>query len=172
MEVSILRVSDNTLISGTIEDKGSYLLPSFHDGWHFDFNKHSKRLKNAQTYVLTTEIEPKVIQGCLIIQMVKNDDPYMAYIEIAPHNRGKTRRFNLVAGCLIAFACRLSHIHAEGFYKGYLSFKVIEQNPKNHIRLMAHYSTKYHAQRIGESDNMFIEPRDGQALIEEYLNNI
>lgn len=169
MEVNILRVSDGTIVSGNIKDKGDYTLPSFTDGWYFDFNKHSKRMKNAQTYVLVCNVEPTSIQGCLIIQVTKNADPYMAYIETAPHNQGKFKKYDFVAGCLISFACRLSHIYADGFYKGYLTFKVAEQDLKKQIRLMAHYSNRYYAQRIGDSNNMFIEPKHGQILIEEYL---
>jgi len=91
----------------------------------------------------------------------------MAFIEIAPHNQGKKRKYDRVAGCLIAYACRLSHTHGNG----YLSFHVSEENNKDQIKLMAHYSTKYHAQRIEDTKEMIIVPQDGQKLISLYLGD-
>lgn len=45
MNVKILRVKDKTLIDAQIVDSKpiKIVLPSFSDGWRFDFNKHSKR---------------------------------------------------------------------------------------------------------------------------------
>ncbi len=45
----------------------------------------------------------------------------MDLLEIATHNIGKTKKYDDVAACLIAFACRESFT-LEGNYKGYLSF--------------------------------------------------
>lgn len=63
--------------------------------------------------------------------MRKQLEPYMAYIEIAPHNKGEKKKYDLVAGCLIAFACRLSFIHGKGDYKGWLAFDVQEADKKD-----------------------------------------
>lgn len=172
MNVKLLRVSDNVIVSGAIKDKEGYVLPSFHDGWRFDFAKQTKRLSNAQTFVLVTDLDINTIEGCLIIQIRDENDPYMAYIEVAPHNQGKNKRYEFVAGCLIAYACRLSHLHAKGNAKGYLSFKVIEEKESDKIRLMTHYSKKYYAIRISNTNDMFIEPKNGQILIEEYLTTV
>lgn len=167
MKVLILRVADHCLIEGKIEEKGIHVLPSFHDGWNFNFNKHS-RLLNTETYVLLVDAEPKVIQGCMILRMFK-DDPYMAFLEVVPTNFGKSKRYDYVAGCLIAFACRQSHKFGKGYSKGYVTFMVSEQNQIMKEKLMSNYSRKYKAQRIENSDYMFIEPKDGQSLIDEYL---
>ena len=171
MKVQILRVEDKALVPGEIEEKGKHRLPSFHDGWNFDFNKHSKRIPNSETYVLVTELEPDVIQGCLILKMEEDMDPYMAYLEIAPHNRGDHKRYDYIAGCLIAFACRLSHIHAKGHFRGYLSFMVSEEKEEETQKLMAHYSKKYHAKLIAGTNHMEIDPENGRTLIERYLRN-
>lgn len=60
----------------------------------------------------------------------------MAYIEVAPHNRGIDKKYDLVAGCLIAYACRLSFIHGKDAYKGWLAFDVQEEDPKEEKKLM------------------------------------
>lgn len=167
MKVLILRVADTCLMEGKIEEKGIHVLPSFHDGWNFNFNKHSKMI-NSETYVLLVDIEPKVIQGCMILRMTK-DDPYMAFLEVAPVNFGKRKRYDYIAGCLIAYACRLSHKYGKGHNQGYVTFMVSEQNQIMKEKLMSIYSRKYKAQQIENTNYMFIEPKDGQSLIEEYL---
>jgi len=84
-----------------------FVLPDLRMGWRFDFSKHSKG-KDTFTYVLVTKSDTKRIQGCLIYKMRNKNEPYMAYLEVAPHNKGNNKEFKDVAGCLIAFACRLS----------------------------------------------------------------
>ncbi|WP_245895681.1 hypothetical protein [Flavobacterium album] len=96
-------------------------------------------------------------------------EPYMAFVEIAPHNQGKDKEFERVAGCLIAFACRLSFIKGNDIYRGWLAFDVLEEDKEAEIKLMANYSQKYHAKRFGET-TMVIPPEGGQKLIEEFLN--
>ena len=95
----------------------------------------------------------------------------MAYIEIAPHNKGDVKKYDRVAGCLIAFACRLSFILGKGDYKGWLAFDVLEADKKDEERLMALYSREYKAQRISGTTAMVIAPEDGEALIEMYLES-
>ncbi|WP_242457667.1 hypothetical protein [Pedobacter sp. BS3] len=93
----------------------------------------------------------------------------MAYIEIAPHNKGEKRRYDSVAGCLIAYACRLSFIHGTNDYKGWLAFDVMEEDKKDEIKLMALYCQKYGALKWGET-TMVIAPETGEKLINEYLS--
>lgn len=143
-------------------------LPSLTDGWRFNFKKYSKQ-KEYQTFVLVLEETPDVIEGCLIFQMKSNIEPYMAYVEIAPHNRGEGRLYNHVAGCLVAFACRLSFLHGKGDYQGWLAFDVMEESKEDEIKLMAMYSQKYKALRFGVT-SMVIPPEGGELLIDYYLN--
>jgi hypothetical protein len=144
-------------------------LPTIQEGWRFNFAKHSKA-KGAMTYALVSLEDPNVIEGCLIYRMRNEVEPYMAYIEIAPHNRGKDKKYDLVAACLIAYACRLSFIHGKGDYKGWLVFDVGEEDQKQEEKLMKLYSSKYKARRFEKTTTMIIMPCDGEALIELYLN--
>src|SRR5687768_8497152 len=119
MRVRILRVNTKEETPAQIVTSGKRKLPSIHDGWRFNFSKHAKS-KGALAYVLVTEESPDIIEGCLIYKMMDDEQPYMAYLEIAPHNKGVSRRYDLVAGCLIAFACRLSFQLGKGDYLGWL----------------------------------------------------
>ncbi|CAA9203035.1 hypothetical protein [Flavobacterium collinsii] len=98
--------------------------------------------------------------------MKEKIEPYMAYVEIAPHNKGKVKEYDNVAGCLIAFACRLSFTKGEG----YLAFDVFEEDKEDEIKLMSLYSTKYNAFKLGDT-SMIISPEGGQKLIDEFLND-
>lgn len=169
MNVKILKIEGNNLVDAKISDSElvKVNLPSFNDGWRFDFNKHTKK-KEFKTYVLVTEETSDRIEGCLTFQMRDEIEPYMAFVEIAPHNKGDVREFDNVAGCLIAFACRLSFVNGEGDFEGYLAFDVLEEDKNDEIKLMALYSSKYNAFKIGDT-TMIIPPEGGKKLIDEFL---
>jgi len=168
MKVEIIRASDGQRIKAVILSPMKRILPSITDGWRFNFNVHSKK-KGFQTYVLTCEDTPSTIEGCLIFQLREKIEPYMAYIEIAPHNKGKSKQYDKVAGCLIAFACRLSFINGRDHFKGWLAFDVLEEDKQDEIKLMAVYCQKYGALKWGDT-TMVISPEVGEKLINEYLN--
>lgn len=170
MNVKILKIEGNALVDAKISDSKllKVNLPSLHNGWRFDFNKHSKK-KDFKTYVLVSEETSEKIEGCLTFHMRDKVEPYMAYVEIAPHNRGDVKEYDNVAGCLIAFACRLSFINGEGDFEGYLAFDVLEEDKEDETKLMALYSTKYSAFRIGETTTMLIPPVGSKKLIDEFL---
>lgn len=167
MQVKILKIEHGVLVDAKINEQKANL-PSLHDGWRFNFEKHAKT-KNSTTFVLVTEEAPEIIEGCLIYKMLNDEEPYMAYIEIAPHNKGQNKKFDLVAGCLIAFACRLSFTYGKDHFKGWLAFDVQEENKEDEKKLMLLYSKKYKAQRIENTTTMIISPTNGEALIEKYL---
>ena len=168
MKIKIIRVSDGQAIDSEIIQPSDVVLPSLTEGWRFNFKKHSKKTA-YQTYVLVCEATPKTIEGCLIFRMKDTIEPYMAYVEIAPHNKGEKRRFKNVAACLIAYACRLSFILGKDDYKGWLAFDVLEESKQDEIKLMSMYSKKYGALKFGET-TMVIPPEAGEKLITEFLN--
>lgn len=168
MKVKIIRTADRQSIDAEIIQPSGVILPSITDGWRFNFKKHSKKA-GFQTYILATERNPKVIEGCLIFQLKDAAEPYMAYIELAPHNKGKTKTHDHVAGCLIAFACRLSFILGVAHFKGWLSFDVMEENKEDEVKLMAMYCKSYGALKWGEK-TMVISPEAGEKLITKFLN--
>jgi hypothetical protein len=168
MKVKILKAETNEFVSAYIKESANIRLPSVSGGWRFNFHKHAKT-KGSNTYILITEKTPGIIEGCMIYKMIDDKDPYMAYIEVAPHNRGKEKEYDLVAGCLIAYAARLSFILGQDYYKGWLAFDVREEKEDDQKKLMALYSKKYGA-RLFDKTTMYILPEDGEKLIEKYLN--
>ncbi len=171
MKVKILKISNSALIDAEILDSKTFkvVLPSVVNGWRFNFNKYSKN-KGFEIYVLVKEDTPKVVEGCLIFEMKDKAEPYMAFVEVAPHNQGRNKEHEKVAGCLISFACRLSFMKGSDVYKGWLAFDVFEEEKENEIKLMSLYSTKYNALRYGETTTMVIPPEGGEKLINEFLN--
>jgi len=167
MNIKIQTEKEGNWIEALIIEGTKLQLPDIQMGWRFNFAKYSKE-KNTYTYVLITELNPDIIQGCLIYKMLNNEEPYMAYLEIAPHNKGIEKEFLDIAGCLIAFACRLSFKLGEGDFKGWLAFDVLEEKKEDEIKLMTVYSSKYGAKRFGET-TMLIEPKEGERLIDKYL---
>lgn len=170
MNVKILKFETKDLINAEILDTKSIKvnLPSITDRWRFNFKKHSKETGH-ETYILVSEETPDIIEGCLIFEMKGKIEPYMAFVEVAPHNRGDSRKHENVADCLIVFACRLSFKYGKEDYLGYLAFDVSEEEQEDQIKLMAVYSTKYYALRYGET-TMIIPPVGGEKLMTEFLN--
>lgn len=167
MKVRILRLNDKQDIEAKILSSVKIALPSITDGWRFNFKSHSKK-KGFETYILVCDESPNVIEGCLIFQLKDKEEPYMAYIEIAPHNKGNGKRYDRVAGCLISYACRLSFLTGIGHYLGWLSFDVLEEDKKDERKLMALYCGKYGALKWGET-TLVLSPEAGEKLINEYL---
>lgn len=167
MKVTIIECATNSKVGSKISEIkiNKEKLPSITDGWRFNFSKHSKN-KETETYILVTDKKPTIIEGCLIINTKRSYDVYMAYVEVAPHNRGTFKKFDRVAGCLIAFACRQSFIKGK---EGYLTFDVMEENEINETKLMELYSKKYNALRLDKSTTMIILPQGSEKLIKEYL---
>ncbi len=168
MRIKILKVETREPASAAIERSSGRALPSLHDGWRFDFAKLSKRTPDSATYVLVTEETPHIIEGCLIFQMKDKVVPYGAYIEVAPHNKGDQKKYDHVAGCLIAFAFQQSLDKGDEIYAGLLYFDVMEKEKEDEEKLMSMYSNRYGAKRVDET-TMLIHDEDGHALIDKYL---
>ena len=167
MIVKIIEIETKAEVKSKISliTKDKAKLPSINDGWRFNFNKHSKS-KDYDTYTITRLKTPETIEGCLIINIKRPFEVYMAFVEVAPHNRGNNKKYDSVAGCLIAFACRQSFINDK---EGYLAFDVLESNKEDEIKLMEIYSQNYNAIRLGDSTVMIIPPAGSEKLINEFL---
>lgn len=169
MTIQIIVLGTNDRADAIIKQGSLAQMPALQDGWRFDFRKKLRNLKNATAYILVREDSPEVIEGCMIFQLVEKIMPYMAFVEVAPHNKGVEKKHDHVAGCLIAYAFKQSLIRGVGDYKGMLHFVVSEQQKEDEVKLMAVYSSKYNAKRIGDSNVMVIYDEHGELLIERYL---
>lgn len=86
---------------------------------------------------------------------------FMNNIEVASHNIGRNKRYENVAGCLLAFACRESFDRGRGNYNGFLSFD-------SKTELIELYYKKYGAS-IAMGHKMYFDPEAGKRLMEKYL---
>lgn len=110
MQVSILKVRNNQETNAHIIPAKTAQLPSLTDGWRFNFKSNTQKEK-LMTYVLIADETPDLIEDCVSFKMKSKTEPYMAYIELAPHNRGLNQIYDRAAGCLIAFACRIHNYY-------------------------------------------------------------
>lgn len=158
--IYILDTINGELVKSEIVVPDTKSLPLKKDGWRFNWRKLSKE---GTIYILRTVDTPVNIEGALCLR-IQYDMLIMDALELAPHNIGRAnKRYDYVAGCLIAFACRES-FKISGDYKGFLTF-VSKTN------LIKWYSEKYGAE-LALGQRMFIDWENGEKLIDKYLNRI
>jgi len=174
MRVKIVNRETNTEITATIKEVSARTMPGIHEGWEFNFNRHAAK-QNCHGYILVTDDMPTVPEGAMILELKNNEQPIITFLEVAPHNRTPEKKYDNVAGCLIAYAFKQTFILAESDFQGLLSIYISEENPTNKDRLVKNYATKYNAQ-LNTSEYldaneamMVIIDEDGEALIEKYL---
>ena len=157
MMVYILDTITGELIKSEIIVPDTRSVPLKKDGWKFNWKQLSK---TGNIYVLRTINSPGIIEGALSLR-IEFGMLIMDALELAPHNVGqKNKRFDYVAGCLIAFGCRES-FKIPGDYKGFLTFV-------SKSSLIRWYSEKYGAE-LALGQRMFIDWENGEKLIEKYL---
>lgn len=160
--IYILDKAQKKLVEAEIVLMDNNHVPLKKDGWNFNWRQIFNNI-NGRTYVLKTLDSPKQVEGALRL-IIEYDMLIMDVLEIAPHNIGQEhKRYDFVAGCLIAFTCRES-FKLEGNYKGFLSFI-------SKTQLIEWYAKMYGAE-LGIGQRMFISWENGERLIDKYLNRI
>ena len=157
----ILEVKTGVLQEAEIVKATNSNLPLKKDGWNFNWRTVFKQ-PNSEVFILQLRNdEHKTVQGAL--QLVSHSGMIsMDLIEVHPNNLGKSKSFDLVAGCLIAFGCRES-FKLENEYQGYLTFE-------SKTLLIEVYKEKYGATQTFKN-KMYISPEQGIKLISKYLEN-
>ena len=154
----LLEKQNETLVPAEIRLGTLKEMPLKKEGWNFNWRFISKK-ENTSTYILTLKSNTSSIQGALHLKESEGM-LIMDLVEIAPNNIGKKKKYDYVAGCLIAFACRES-FKLETNYKGFLTFE-------SKTKLIGWYSEKYGA-KVAMGQKMYIEPNQGLKLMDEYL---
>jgi len=158
--IYILDTSSRQLVKAEIISLTSKAdIPLKKDGWNFNWRMLAKQ-KKTRTYVLKLINKQKTVEGALQLRL-EEEMLIMDVLEVAPHNIGKNKRYDYVAGALIAYACRES-FKLESNYKGFLTFVA-------KTKLIEWYKKKYGAE-LALGQRMFIDWKNGQKLIEKYLN--
>ncbi|MFW5663787.1 MAG: hypothetical protein ACOCYD_01980 [bacterium] len=157
--VYLLDLINDKLVKAEIVAPEPNVIPLKKDGWKFNWRQLRKE-GNSRMFILKTIGQTPGIEGALQL-IVENEMLIMNVLELAPHNIGrKNKRYDFVAGCLIAFACKES-FKLKGNYKGFLTFM-------SKTSLMKWYAEKYGA-KTGLGQRMYIDSESGLKLINEYL---
>jgi len=135
-------------------------LPLKKDGWSFNW-KSLFKIEGSELYKISLEESPSEIQGVLMVTILYGEMLFMNNVENAPHNIGKNKRYENTAGCLLAFACKLSFEKGKGNYVGFLSFD-------SKTKLVELYQNKYGAS-LAMGHKMFFGSEAGKALMKKYL---
>lgn len=149
----------NRLLKVDIQNATTKEIASVSIEFGFNWKKLIKQ-SNSNTYSLKFINEPDVVLGLLHLIIIQGM-LIMNLVEVSKTNLGRKKRYDYIAGCLIAFACKQS-FEIETDYKGFLTF-----NAKSELTEL--YKSKYHAKQIN-GQRMYIEPENGIQLINEYLN--
>lgn len=135
-------------------------MPLKKDGWQFNWRELFKT-KGAKFYKIVLEDTPNKLESLLMVSLLYEKMFYMNNVEVAPHNLGKNKKYDLSAACLIAFACLESFDKGKDDYKGFLSFE-------SKTELIPFYINKYGAIYAG-GQRLFIDADTGEHLIKKYL---
>ncbi len=162
MKTNVKDTATGNLVPALISEAVSGDMPLKKDGWNFNWRQLYKT-EGAKFYKLTLESSPSKIEGMLMLSRRFDKMVFMNDLETAPHNIGNGKKYDFVAGCLLAFAWRESFLEGKNGYKGYLSFE-------SKTALIDLYCRKYGAkQAMGQS--LFIDPEAGRVLVSKYLQD-
>ncbi len=161
MEIFLEKVATGELVEGQILDSFSKEMPFRREGWQFTWKKLAK-VEGAKFYKIVLRETPDILEGLLMLTVINEEMLYLNNLEVAPHNYGRDGKYEHVAGCLIAFACKKSFELGGGSYLGFLSFD-------SKTELIEFYQKKYGA-TWAMGQKMFIDPFQGRKLMELYLN--
>lgn len=134
---------------------------------HSDYKKISKSKqylfdwsKENDVYKIFLKDQEDKILG--LLSLIDRPDEYRVHlnlIEVGLDNRGKEKKIEHIAGCLIAFACQIA------FDSGYFGF--VSLQPKT--KLITLYQNQYGFRQYGRL--MAVELQASMNLINKYLND-
>jgi len=126
-------------------------------GWMFDWKFEMKHYNRNLYKLVIKDIDE--IQGLISIQMIDNYIE-MHLIETAPHNYGRLKKYEGVAGNLVAFACKTSF---EAGFEGFVAFTAKS-------KLIKHYVDTLGAELIFRN-RMSISGNAAKKLVNSYFKN-
>lgn len=160
MKVKILEKYTNSEVYAKINKILQKDLPLKKDGWNFNWRQLYK-IEGSIIYKITLVESPKKVEGVLMLTLFNEEMLFMNNVELAPYNIGTTKKYDNVAGCLLAFACKKSFELGEESYEGYLSFD-------SKTELIDLYSEKYGA-KLAAGNKMYFNPEASKKLMKKYL---
>jgi len=131
-------------------------MPGVRSNWKFSW----KELYDKEDFFFQLLYKGE-IQGLLKLSLKFGEMISMDNVEIAPHNYGSKGKYELVAECLIAYACLFAFKEGKNNYIGFLTFE-------SKTKLVDYYIEKYGAESAMRT-TMFIPPQPGKNLIKKFL---
>lgn len=123
----------------------------------FDFNWRKE--KKYIVHKIRLEIEDEILGLIALEDILKEYRIHIKLIENSNKNKGSKKKYDFIAGCLIARSCEIAF---EKEYDGFVSLA-----PKT--ELIGHYIKKYGFQNMGQL--LFTELNNSEKLIKKYLND-
>jgi len=160
MKIKILEKKTSLEKDAEIQKIQKKELPYKKDGWNFNW-RELYRTEGAVLFKISLMESPHLIEGTLMLTIFNEEMLMMNNIELAPHNIGKNKKYDNIAGCLLAFACAESFEKGKGHYQGFLSFD-------SKTELIDLYHNKYGAQ-LAMGNKMYFDPEAGKRLMKKYL---
>ncbi|MEM7656687.1 MAG: hypothetical protein AAF399_11200 [Bacteroidota bacterium] len=149
-------VSTGQLLTSIIEKVASKDFEIIKRSGQFTFDWVRER--QLETYKISILHPTEAIIGLMaLIDYPAEARIHLNLIELAQKHRGKSKKIDRIAGCLIAYACQLA------FARGYVGF--VSLQPKT--ILIPWYEKKYGFQKYGRL--LAIDQRASEDLIQEYI---
>jgi len=153
--MKVLHKSTNKLYEALIELAESKDWKIIENSDEFEFNWRKE--KKYKVYKIRLKLE-NIILGLISIEEIPKEYRFhIRLIENSNTNKGKTKEYDYVAGCLIAYACEMAF---EKNYDGFISLK-----PKSEIIEL--YKNKYGFKSMG--NYLYTELNNSESLIKKYL---
>ena len=154
----IREIATGEWIAITVEPVRVEDLRNLEGAWKFDWWTETER---AEVFKLIDPGSPKAIYG-LIALARRQDHVEVTLLETSLENVGSDKRFERIAGCLLAYAVRLSlSLHFDGCL-------ALESKTD----LIDHYEKKYGFSRVGHSSRMLLMPGAAARLVAEYERRV
>lgn len=115
--------------------------------------------KQNSVYKIRLELEEEVLGLISIEDIPKELRIHICLIEVNGLDLGRTKRYDHIAGCLLAFMCRLA------FKKGYEGYVSLYSKTE----LSEYYQHKYGFKKFG--NNLYTELANSERLIQKYIEN-
>jgi hypothetical protein len=151
-----MKKQDVRIVSVKIDNKKAKLLKS--KGWSFDWDASATELitdiSTLKAIVINDEIE-----GLVEYEIISNEYYVFAHkLEIDPHNRGGNKKYEGIAGILLAYVAR------ESFSSGCDGFVVFISKSQ----LYEYYQKQYGAKPLGGL-KLHFDTDASEKLIKDYL---
>jgi hypothetical protein len=156
MEIQLKDIVNNKLIEAIILPAALKDMPT---NWNFEWKELFRA--GGMFFKLVLKKTPGISEGIIMLSIADSQMVYINNIESAPHNIGDGKKYDNVAGCLLAYACKLSFEYGRKGYHGFVSFD-------SKTKLIQLYRDKYGALHIG-GQKMYFSPQAGKSLINKYL---